>query len=136
MAIKIQTQQTGIPVEIGDLKFTFDVSDESIEKFRENAAKVKVELEKIEEITDEEKALAMAQEALRKGFDLTLGAGAYEKIYKQTPSVMILLKYFTAVNEGINQELDELTNAGATEEKMQRYLNNKQKQNRNRNRKR
>lgn len=136
MAIKIQTQQTGIPVELGELKFTFDVSDESIKKFRENAKKIQKELAEIGEITDEKMAEAKAKDALRKGFDLTLGAGAFEKIYEQTPSTMIVLQYFIQVSEGINEELEKLTSVNSQQAKVDRYLNNKKKQNRQKSRKR
>jgi len=136
MAIKIQTQQTGIPVELGDLKFSFDVSDESIAKFRDNAKKIQKELGEIEEINDDEAATVMAKEVLRKGFNLTLGAGAFERIYEQTPSIMIVMQYFIQVSEGISEELDKLTKGGAQKEKVDRYLNNKKMQNHNKNKKR
>ena len=40
MAIKIQTEKPEIPVEIGNLRFSFDLSDESIKKFIHNDIQV------------------------------------------------------------------------------------------------
>lgn len=128
MAVKIQTQKASIPVEIGDLEFGFSVTDESIDNFRKNAKAVQEELKGIdyESLSDDE-AIAQSKEALKKGFDMFLGEGAFEKIYEQTPSVIMLMDYFVAVSEGIDVELNKIMNKGNIQDKAKRYLQEKNK---------
>lgn len=128
MAVKIQTQKASIPVEIGDLEFDFSVTDESIDNFRKNAKAVQEELKGIdyESLSDDE-AIAQSKEALKKGFDMFLGEGAFEKIYEQTPSVIMLMDYFVAVSEGIDVELNKIMNKGNIQDKAKRYLQEKNK---------
>ena len=83
MTIKIQTERTDIPVEIGDLKFSFDTSDESILEFRKRGEEVAEELKNIEinEDDEEDEIIKRAKEILQTGFEIMLGKGAFEKIY-------------------------------------------------------
>lgn len=123
MAIKIEEKKPEIPVEIGPLKFTFVVTDESVLKFRKNGAKIQRELEKVEQIEgDDEKALEQLRDILRRGFDLFLGTGAFEKIYKLTPSIPFLLDYFVQLGEGIHKELQELGAFEAVRERAEKYI--------------
>ncbi|TMZ64705.1 hypothetical protein EMG21_29245, partial [Klebsiella pneumoniae] len=80
MAIKIQTEKPEIPVEIGNLRFSFDVSDESIKKFRKEALEVQKEFHSITVSEDDDEALEQAKSVLKRGFELILGEGAFEKI--------------------------------------------------------
>ena len=121
MAIKIEKKQTEIPIEIGDLKFAFDVTDESIQRFRENAIKIQQELETID---DEEENMENAKAILGKGFDVILGDGAFEKVYQMTPSIPYLLNYFIQLVNGLSDELSAL---GAIEERAQKYLGKRKK---------
>lgn len=120
MAIKIQTQQTGIPIEIGPLKFTFDTSDENIKKFFKKAAELE-KLENKENIID----LDSLKEDIKLGFDVILGEGAFEQIYNLTPSVIACRTYLEQIAEGIVEELQK-RNAAKTE-KYNHYLNKKRK---------
>lgn len=108
MAIKIQTKKTSIPVTIGDLEFSFGVSDESAKQFREEAIKVKNELENIAISEDDDQAQEQTKDILKRGFDLMLGEGSFEKIYELSPSVIILTKYFVQLADGIHEEITEL----------------------------
>lgn len=119
--IKIQEQKPEIPVEIGALEFSFSVTDESVLRFRRNAVKIQQELEKVEIETDEEKALEQAKKALKKGFDLILGDGAFEKIYEMTPSVPFLMNYFEQLSGGLHQELQNIGAYKAIEERAKKY---------------
>jgi len=122
MAIKIQTREVGIPVELGELKFTFDTSDESIKNFYEVGQKTLTEMKNVEE--DD---LDAAKEILEKGYDLMLGKGAFKQIYKQTPSLIEVTKYFVKLAEGIQKELSGLGKGLSQQDKSQEYLRRKNK---------
>lgn len=122
MAIKIQTRQTGIPVEIGELQFSFDTSDKSIETLLSNHQKVVDEISKIQE-GDEEGA----KKALKKGFDLMLGEGTFKKIYTQTPSTIECTRQLFDLLQGITAELGSLQNGMSQQEKANQYLQAKNK---------
>lgn len=123
MAIKIQTRQTGIPVEIGDLQFFFDTSDASIETLLANHQKVVDEISNIKEGDDEG-----AKKALKKGFDLLLGEGAFKKIYNQTSSTIECTRQLFELLQAITQELNPM-NGLTQQEKAQKYLKTKNKGN-------
>lgn len=118
MAIKIQTQKPEIPIEIGDLKFAFDISDESVENFHKNAQEVIGELSKLKD--DDVKA---AREVIRKGYDFILGEGSFEKVYEISPSVVICMQYLFQIAEGIEQELKQRGFLPEQEQLAQKYLN-------------
>jgi len=119
LAIKIEKKQTEIPIEIGDLKFAFDVTDESIQRFRENAIKIQQELEVID---DEEEDFNKAKDILKKGFDVILGDGAFERVYQMTPSIPYLLNYFIQLVDGLTEEINDI---GAIQERANKYLRKK-----------
>lgn len=122
MAIKIQTKKSEIPIEIGDEKFAFDVSDESIKNFREEALKVQKEFHSIGADVDDETALEEARKALKRGFNVMLGEGAFEKIYALSPSVMICMQYFVQLAEGIEHELQNMGLSESQAELAKKYL--------------
>jgi len=122
MVIKIQTQQTGIPVEIGELKFTFDTSDESIKNFVEAGEKFTAEISTISE--DDHEAV---REVIKKGYDLILGDGAFDKIYEQVPSLIRTLQIFTELSEAITSELSSIGNPVTQQDKAQQYIRHKNK---------
>lgn len=126
MAIKIEEKKPEIPVEIGPLKFAFVVTDESVLKFRKNGAKIQRELEKVELVEDDdEKALEQTRDILRRGFDLFLGAGAFEKIYELTPSIPFLLEYFAQLSEGLHAEIEALGANEAVRKRAEKYIKKK-----------
>src|SRR5690554_4275921 len=79
MAIRIEEKKTEIPVEIGELKFAFKVTDNAVLDFRKNGLAVVDELKNLQIKPDEEDetALEKVKEVLRKGFDTILGEGAF-----------------------------------------------------------
>lgn len=125
MAIKIQTKKTEIPVEIGDLKFAFDVSDESILNLQKEALEVQKEFHGIATSEDDEKALEQAKKALNCGFDMMLGEGAFEKVYDLSPSVMICYEYFIRILKGIEEELANRGYSQSQKELAEKYLQQK-----------
>lgn len=132
--IKIQIDKPAIPIEFGKLKFEFDTSDESVEKFYGGIDKIQNDLMDIE--FDENDMMGGAKEALRKGYDHVLGKGAFEEIYKQTPSVMKLTSLFLVLMEHVTKELESMGMSQNQKQKVDKYLQNKQHGNRNRNRNR
>lgn len=125
MAIIIQTEQPVIPVQLGALAFEFNVSDESVKDFRKNALKTQKELESLSISNDDEQSLEQAKDVLRRGFDLMLGEGAFDQIYKQTPSVVIVMKYLAQIGEGIAEELNKMGFTESQQEKAKKYLASK-----------
>lgn len=125
MAIKIQAKKTEIPVEIGELKFAFDVSDESIQNFREEALRIQKEFHEIGPDVDDEKALEQAKNILKHGFDMMLGEGSFEKIYELSPSVMICAQYFAQIVQGIEVELQNMGFSESQQEIAQKYIRKK-----------
>lgn len=122
MAIRIEEQKPEIPVEIGELKFSFKVTDEAVLGFRKNALEVAEKLNSIELKGGEEEALKAAQDALRHGFDAILGEGAYNKIYEMTPSVVLLMRYFEQLAAGLSDELKALGLSNALDKRAKKYL--------------
>lgn len=122
MSIKIQTQKPEIPVEIGDLKFSFDVSDESIKKFRNEAIKVQKELEEIAISDNDDEALEQAKEALKRGFEIMLGEGSFKKIYDISPSLVLCMQYFVQIAIGIEEELKNMGFSQSQKDLAKKYL--------------
>lgn len=127
MAIKIQTKQTSIPVEIGDLKFDFDVTDESVKNFHKNAENIQKEIENIDLNTDDENSFEQAKEVLDRGFTVMLGEGTFDKIYEMSPSLMICLQYLQAIGDGLYEEFDKMGFGESAQEKAKKYIQNKNK---------
>lgn len=100
MTIKIQTQKPEIPVEIGDLKFAFEITDEAIENYHKNVAKITDSLTKVKDDDVEG-----AKDILRKAYELFLGEGSFDAVYEITPSVVICMQYLYQIAEGIDKEL-------------------------------
>ncbi len=129
MAIKIQTEKPTIPVEIGKLRFEFDVSDESIKNFYEKSFETFKEIETIEVDEDEEEEVIFekAKDILKKSFDLMLGEGAFVQIYELSPSIFILTNYYKQLYEGISKELEKMGFTESQVEKAKKYIKNKNK---------
>lgn len=139
MAIKIQTKDTDIPVEIGELKFTFDGSDESVVEFRKWASEKRKELAAIEDKArkeeNEEKAMAEMKELLKVIFDKMLGKNAFDQIYELSPSITIMANYFQQLSIGIGEELESRAPDSTIQKKAKKYLQNKNKKNKNKKKK-
>lgn len=121
MAIKIQTEKPVIPIEIGDLNFEFEVTDENIRRFYDSYDEVKKELEKV---TGDD--FESTKQVIAKAFDYILGEGAFNKIYEVSPSLIIITKYFWSIVEGLEEELVKKAGNSA-QQKAQKYLAKKKK---------
>lgn len=126
MAIKIEEKKPEIPIEIGPLHFKFLVTDESVLQFRKKGVEIQQELEKVEQIEDDDKkALEQTKDVLRRGFDLILGDGAFEKLYEMTPSVPCLMDYFVQLGDGIHEELQALGAYKSVQKRAEKYIKRK-----------
>ena len=122
MVIKIETRKTGIPVQIGELEFTFDTSDKAVEGLLQKHETV---VKKITAIKDGDND--GTKKALREGFDLLLGAGSFEQIYTQTPSTIECIKYLYALLEAITAEFAAINPIASQQARAQQYLQGKKK---------
>lgn len=127
--IKIQTAIPEIPIEIGELKFSFSLTDENILRFRDQATGIAARIQSVELDDDEDddaKIMKKMHEVLQVGFDFVLGEGAFAEIYKVTPSVSFLLSYFSQLLTGVTEELDNIQNADESS-KANRYTRRSKK---------
>lgn len=130
-AIKIQTQQDYIPIQLGSEELRFYITDDSVLKVRNGFKEVQKKFDNIQkqadekELTDEE-AIEMGKETLRNGFDFFFGEGTFEKVYAISPSVVICMQYFSQIIEALLIELDKKTKV-TTQDKAKKYLANKNK---------
>jgi|SRR5690606_6915332 len=122
MAIRIQERKPEIPVEIGPLKFSFEVTDESVLEFRKKAVEIQKELEELKVDENKQEDLEACKDVLRRGFDLLLGDGAFEKIYELTPSVVILMDYLAQLADGINEELRNMGATAVLKRRAEKYI--------------
>lgn len=103
----IDVERTGFPVKIGSNEFFFDSSIEGISKYQENYAKALVEVQALEILddTDEKEVLSQRVEVFRKAFDIVLGEGSFDKIYKEINDIIALEKIFYKVVSGIDMHV-------------------------------
>lgn len=130
MAIKIQTEETVIPVEIGKLTFGFNISDDAVMSFRNGVDKVSKTLKDLEkQITEENESevIELVKKALTKGFDFMLGDGTFEKIYEQTPSVIKVTRVFEQLSIELSKELEAEGFGESQKELGKKYLAKKAK---------
>src|SRR5690625_4360644 len=130
MTIKIQTKTTQIPIEFDDkLTLYFDMSDDNIDRLFKAQKTFEKEISEID--NDDIDGL---KEMLRKAYTLFLGEEAFDKLYELSPSVVILTNYFWSIVEGLQEEIEK--RAGQTQmQKVEKYLQQKNKQVRNNNKK-
>ncbi|PIC65334.1 hypothetical protein CSV79_01550 [Sporosarcina sp. P13] len=125
--IKIQTKTPAIPIEIGELKFEFITTDENVIAFRKNGQKLLEEIELLEASSASEEDVVLLKNILRKGYDLILSEGAFDKIYEQTPSVAITAEYLVQLGNALNGELNNRGFVDQQQAKVDKYLNTKNK---------
>lgn len=122
MVIKINTTQAGIPVEIGELKFTFDTSDDGLAKLAEAAETFTEDLSKIKG-----NDIKATKKALKRGFEFLLGPSSFDQIYEQTSSVLQCINILEELCYSLTAELQETGNKFTQQEKAEHYLKQKQK---------
>lgn len=132
MAIKIEEQKPEIPIDIGPLEFKFVITDEAVMEFRKKAPQIQEELEGITVDPEDEDALKVMKDVMRRGYDFILGQGAFEKIYALTPSIFTLAKYYQQMTVGLQKELESIGKFDIQKEKAQKYIRQKKQKQRRR----
>lgn len=122
MSIRIQTQDTFIPVELGDLTLKFDISDESLINLRRKMEDVQNVAKNIKETSNDEEVIEQVKSIIGKAYDEVFGKGTYDKVYEVSPSVFITTQYFMEIAQGLNKEMENRGFTVSTHEKAKQYL--------------
>ncbi|MCL1924211.1 MAG: hypothetical protein FWF50_01345 [Defluviitaleaceae bacterium] len=109
MALKINLESTVIPIEIGDLKFEINVTDENYSVFNQVFSKFLEDIESLSEAETED--LELIKEKQKLVYDALLGEGAFEKIYAISPSVIVTTGVLTKVIEHLEAEVSNRLDA-------------------------
>lgn len=121
MTIKIQTKTHVIPIEVGDIKLSFDMSDEKLDKLFDSEHEIMNTLSKVDKNDFEAQ-----KKAIKKIIDEMLGEGSFDKLYDLTPSVFIVVEYFMQIAQGLKEEINKrLGNDNLS--KAKKYLDAKEK---------
>jgi len=137
MAIVIKQKTTVIPVEFEGTngktthKFEFNATDDKLENFRkslnESYKKIK-SIDKNEEGLTAEKQEIKMMSIIKETLDDMCGEGAFEKLYKETKSKVIMVSYVFSIGEGLAGEIDKLGISGKTQKEMaDKYLKDKKR---------
>lgn len=127
MAIKIQTKTHVIPIEVGDIKLNFDMSDENLNKLFDSEHEIMNTLSEVDKNDFEAQ-----KKAIKKIIDEMLGEGSFDKLYDLTPSVFIVVEYFMQIAQGLKEEINKrLGNDNLS--KAKKYLDAKDKINKQKN---
>lgn len=136
-AIRIQTEEVFIPVEIGEVELKFMVDDESLNRLD---GATEIFEKKGKEIDEKVKAGKLSKEKefeatkgfVKESYDYLLGEGAFDAVYEQTPALQSVVKYFIDIGEGLSEELKARGIDSKQSEKMKKYIgDNKEKKNKN-----
>lgn len=126
-AIRIQTQETFIPIELGDLTLKFDVSDGALLNLREKMTDVQRASNELDEDAEDEEVIEQVKGIIRDSYDELFGKGTFDKVYKISPSVFIVTQYFFEIGKGISEEMEKRGFTLSQQEKAKEYLTNKKK---------
>lgn len=126
MGIKIDINSHIVPVQIGEVELEFNASDENIKRFYESYEEIEKEMEAIKgnhtlEGHEEVKAI------MRKGYDLILGEGTFDKLYSKYPSLITLVNAFMQVVIELEKAIDNMTFTKEQKKMINKYKKNKNK---------
>lgn len=126
MAIKIQTKQTFIPIEIGDeLTLKFDLSDEAMLNLEKKVTDVQRSFAEVDENDSDEEAIEKVKNIIRSAFDEIFGEGTFDKVYAISPSTLIVAEYFMQIAQGLQKEMRERGFITTSQDKVEKYLQHK-----------
>ena len=112
-----------IPIEIGDVKLEFDMSDENIKKLFNSEHDI---MKMIDEVDKND--FDAQKKAIKEIIDALLGDGSFDKLYDLSPSIFIVVEYFMQIAQGLKEEINKrLGNDNLS--KAQKYLEAKEKVN-------
>lgn len=101
----INVERTGFPIKIQGIEFFFDTSVEGLENYEQNYLKA---IDSIENMKETGNALADRKKVLKEAYDIILGVGSFEKIYKKISDVIALTNAFFLIVEEISKRTEEL----------------------------
>lgn len=119
-ALNINIERTGFPIKISGVEFFFDASVEGIELYEQNYQKA---IDYINGLEGTGNTVSDRKLVLAKSYDILLGEGAFDQLYKKTPDVVALQNAFFTIVEGIASKVLEVVEeqAGKTQELMDEY---------------
>ena len=130
MAIKIQTKQTFIPIEIGDeLTLKFDLSDEAMLNLKKKVTDVQKSFAEVDENDSDEEAIEKVKNIIRAAFDEIFGEGTFDKVYAISPSTLIVAEYFMQIAQGLQEEMRDRGFITSPQDKVEKYLQYKSEKN-------
>lgn len=130
MAIKIQTKQTFIPIEIGDeLTLKFDLSDEAMLNLEKKVTDVQKSFAEVDEKDSDEEAIEKVKNIIRAAFDEIFGEGTFDKVYAISPSTLIVAEYFMQIAQGLQEEMRDRGFITSPQDKVEKYLQHKNAKN-------
>ena len=130
MAIKIQTKQTFIPIEIGDeLTLKFDLSDEAMLNLKKKVTDVQKSFAEVDENDSDEEAIEKVKNIIRAAFDEIFGEGTFDKVYAISPSTLIVAEYFMQIAQGLQEEMRDRGFITSPQDKVEKYLQHKNAKN-------
>lgn len=120
--VDIQVNRSGFPVVIGGHEFWFDLRAEKVKEYAEIEERVNKRLQEIQkEIVDKavldgnkvnvdnfDGALDLTIETCKLNYDLTLGEGTFDTLYKDFPDVQALFNAWFEVQAFIEVKLEQL----------------------------
>ena len=120
--VDIQVNRSGFPVVIGGHEFWFDLRAEKVKEYAEIEERVNKRLNEIQkEIVDKavldgdkvnvdnfDGALDLTIETCKLNYDLTLGEGTFDTLYKDFPDVNALYNAWFEVQAFIEVKLEQI----------------------------
>lgn len=120
--VDIQVNRSGFPVIIGGHEFWFDLRAEKVKEYAEIEERVNKRLNEIQkEIVDKavldgdkvnvdnfDGALDLTIETCKLNYDLTLGEGTFDTLYKDFPDVNALYNAWFEVQAFIEVKLEQI----------------------------
>jgi len=136
MTVVIKQKVTVIPIEFEGLdgntkhKFEFNATDEVISNFDDFIKESNNELKKIDKNSEklsEEQQAAETIKLIKNAIDKTCGVGAFDELYAESPSQIIMVGYFYSIIEGLKEEISNLGLNSSQKKQAEKYLKLKNK---------
>ena len=113
MAIKINVVKTGVPIEIGDLKYEVYLDDKAFEEmtkgyfeYTEKVTDLVNNLtEKAENEIAEETSFQLLHDLVSEAYDNILGKGSFDEVYAQTPRIVAVSEYLGLIYKELRKEM-------------------------------
>ena len=105
MAIKINLESTKIPVEIGDLNFEINVTDEKFDTFSKHFQDFLNNVQALDEQNEEDQN--KLKPLVKSIHDELLGLGSFELVYEKVPNVTFVAGILIKIVSQLTEEMDK-----------------------------